>query len=210
MRKAHHNGGFSIIEMLTAIALLSVLTTIGVSALFQVTDGWKVSRNSMTLQDTAEYAFAELERDFGHVLSQQLAGMPVRGAERNHSVEEATSPFYRMTLEDDRIELPIQETDPATGAVVTQNVAYEISRQGETPALTRLVGPLGAEPPTASSNQWEYVFGLRIQYYDGETWQPKWEQDKLPEAVSVSMTIMDDVYPDEQIARRATFAIHVD
>ncbi|MBI2435096.1 MAG: prepilin-type N-terminal cleavage/methylation domain-containing protein [Candidatus Hydrogenedentes bacterium] len=203
--------GFSLIEMLTVIALLAVMTTIGVNVFVTITGGWTQARKRSDLDNKAQTVFSTIKQDVEKLLSQRLSGVPLVGEQQSYQVGAAASPFYRISFEDDRMVLPIQDLDPVSGKTTDQNVMYHIDRTGETPALARVLGALGANPPAgATAAQWPGVYSMRVEYFDGENWQPKWDQPALPRSVRVSLMIVDETRIDEQIARRATFGIHVD
>lgn len=211
MMRGSARNGFSLIEILTSIALLAVLTTIAISILFKVTDGWRITTLRGNLFDTSENIMASLRQDMGNVLSQKLSGVSVRGEQRSSQSEDPASPFFKMAVEDDRLILPLQHEELDQGQKMPISVMYEVDRSVEPPELVRVLGPLRANPPDgARTIVGKGVRGLRFEFFDGKTWAPAWDQPALPQAVRASVTLADATQPEQQVARAATFTIHVD
>ena len=210
MKHSGNRQGFSLIEMLTVIALLSVVTTMGVGMFFKVTDSWAVSRNYTALSRSSEAIFASLQRDVSRVVSQQLSGVGVRGVTGSMQDEDPESLYFRTTLEDDSLVLPVMEEDPVTGRSQLINVTYHIDRSGPVPVLARVLGEFGTDAMGARAGQWAGIWGLRVEFFDEGAWQGAWDATHLPEAIRVSITLASSEYPADQIARSATFTIHVD
>jgi hypothetical protein len=169
------------------------------------------------LNNRADAIFAEMQRDFAQVLSPRLSGAPLVGEAReeeaplrNGFTPAEAKRFGVVRLENDRIILPAELAARDSGAVERGNVMYEIDRSGARPALTRVLGALGANPPAgAKQTVAEGVAAMRIEYQQGGLWRTGWKQPALPESVRVSLTLADPDRPDEVIARKAVFAVHV-
>lgn len=198
--------GFTLLELLTVIAVLAVVTTIGMRALFRISDLWRLSEIRMNLNARANQTFELMRHDFDQVLSAKLSGVPLRGAQH---LEEKKR-FGRVRLENDLIILPVEYVNPLTHSVERQSVMYHINREAATPSLIRTLGALDALPPMGARQLVaEGVIAMRLEYHDGAEWMPEWNRAGLPEAVRVNLVLADANRPYEQIARKAVFAIHV-
>lgn len=198
--------GYTLMELLTVLAVLAVVSTIGMTILFRVNDYWNVTSIRSNLNAAAETAFATMQRDFDQVLSAKRSGISMTGSRR---LEEKKR-YGLVQLEDDRVTLPVETVQPETGQIERYNVMYHIARDGSTPILMRTLGALGANPPAGANHVvLEGVLSMRVEYHDGVSWLPEWNQPLLPEAVRVWLVLINPDRPWEQISREAVFAIHV-
>ncbi len=207
MKQARRTGGFTLFELLTSLAVFSVVSTIGMQALFRVTEHWETVNLRMDLNERGQMVVAQMRNDFDHVLSPKLSGVSIKGISR---LEEEKRYDYAKP-EDDRVILPISGVDPATGLREQYSAMYLIRRDNGPPSLVRRLGELGAEEPEGVAQLVaENVLAMRIEYAAGGQWHPDWDRPELPEAIRVSLVLMDDNRDFEQVARQAAFTIHVD
>lgn len=208
--------GFTLLELLTVMAVLSVLTAIGIGVFFRVSDEWRVSTLRMDLNARAENVFAVMRDDFGQVLSAKLSGAFLWGESRSQDVplkprgdgKERERSFQR--LEDDRFVIPVEFKNPQTGHAERVSVMYHIDRSGDAPKLMRTMGALGPNPPDGAKQVVaEGVLAMHVECEDGTGWQQNWSQAPLPRAVRVSLTLMDLNRSWEQLSRKETFTIYV-
>lgn len=200
--------GFTLLELLVSLAILSVVTTIGVQTFFRVGDSWNTVSLRTTLDAEANQTLEMMRNDFNHVLSHTLSGESIRGMER---LEENKRYEGIARLEDDRVVLPIATEHPETGHMTYQRVMYHITREEGPPTLARTLGPLSeATPQGARQFVSENVLALRIEYHDGESWLRSWDAAGNPDAIRVSLTMQHPDRPYEQISRKAVFPIHVE
>ncbi len=210
--------GFSLVELLVVMAILSVVTALGTRAFFGVTDAWSKTKILKDLDSAADQAFEMMAQDFADTLSSDLSGIPMIGV-RGDSESREHRYFDRM-FADDSVILPIQSTGIGEGNLNGGRLMYRVRRErgGERleHTLVRTVGPLttGSPPvggllPVISPDRAD-VLRLRIEYADAEgQWQPSWRHPELPRAVRVSMTLAHPDQYDRQVARKAVFPIHV-
>ena len=105
------------------------------------------------------------------------------------------------------------QVPPGEGRAVGARVGTRrgvVERGAEGPgALFRTVydfdgSPIG-DPGTAHL---QGVVGFRVEYLDDDgAWRREWDESGLPRAVRVSLTLMDPIRPETQIARKAVFPI---
>ncbi len=208
MRRRTHGTGFSLLELMVVIALMSVVTTIGLGVFIRVSDLWGETVKRTDLHTDASRIFERMRDDFDHVVSARLSGVPLTGEERL----DAKNRYKLVQLESDRIVLPVEQAaGPDTPQVQRVGVQYQIDRSGPAPVLVRTVGELGASPPAGARMEIaEGVLSLRFEYHDGAEWRAEWHEALLPEAVRVSMVLQDSERAWEQIARKAVYTIRVD
>jgi type II secretion system protein J len=208
--------GFTLIELLTVLAVLAIVTTIGVDLFFRVGDEWRLTSLRMDLQTKADKIFESMGKDINQVVSAQLSGWTIRGEQRSQDMplaprgqgKERERAFQRV--EDDRLILPVESKNPQTGRTEHINVMYSIDRSDKVPALVRTLGKPGAEPPAGAKETIEEgVTALCFEFSDGSNWVPHWNQTTLPKSVRVNLMLVDKNRQNEQIARKETFTVHV-
>ena len=199
--------GFTLFELLVALSILSVVSTIGATGFFKITGHWNEARMAQRVNQTATLAFAAIAADIENIISHEVGGVGLRGQMAD---TEDNLRFWRLSFEDDRMTLPVEYADQATGTRKRHIVRYEIDRGGETPRLRRFSGALGtgmsAGKPTA---EFPGVTGMRINYFDGQSWRGYWDKNELPRAIRVSLSLMEDMRIDKHLARVATFRVYV-
>lgn len=210
--------GFSLVELLVVMAILSVVTALGSQAFFRVTDAWTKTKILQDLDSAADQAFEIMAHDFADVLSSELSGIPMIGVRGDWESRERR--FFDRMFADDSIILPIQSSGIGEGNLTGGTLMYAVRRKrGEDRmehSLVRTVGPLTtASPPEGGllpviSPDRADVLRLRIEYADPQgEWQPSWRDPTLPRAVRVSMTLAHPDQYDRQVSRKAVFPIHV-
>ena len=200
--------GFSLIELLTVIAVLSVVMSLGTSMFFKIMDVGNYSARALRMEEKANNAFATMRRDFTQMLSTAQAGTTISGEHRELQDDVLA---WGMKLEDDRVTLPVSTKNPGTDLVEQWSVVYKMGHgeQG-TPRLERSQMPLGqgdTDGPIQVVAEW--VTALNIEYHDGVSWRPSWNQSQAPQSVRVSLVLMSPNRRTEQIARKSTFTLHV-
>lgn len=195
--------GFTLLELLTVLGVLSVVTAIGIRAFFAVSDGWKTISIRSALDVRAITIMESLRHDFDQVLSPFRSGVSLKGFE-------GTTQSSTGNFDSDGVAFPIEYVNPLTGQVERAMVAFELSRQGS-PVLERVVHALDAPPTTGNrAIVGEGAMAMRIEFNDGMTWVRGWDDVRLPKAVRVSLVLQDADRPWEQISRTAVFTIFVE
>lgn len=210
MRGRRSRHGFTLLELLVVIVLMGVATSLGMTMFSKVSDTWRRTEIHTELNDRAMSAFEQMRRDFTEVLSAKVSGFAMRGTPRTTQ----DNRFFRIPLEHDRIVIPVELPGRSGKPSQHANIGYHIERKGGAYTLVRTTGPLGPEDPTANRLKVaDGVLAMRIEYLDdseGGTWRTGWSRPTLPDAVRVSLTLMDPVRYFEQISRKAVFTIKVD
>ena len=209
--------GFSLIELLTVLAVLAVVTTIGTTMFFKVNDLWRKTTIRGQLDDTVARVDKELGRDLGMTLSSTLSGVAIQGVRREAEVAvdlAAVEADVVQRQDDDWVIIPVEEVDLKSLQPRRYNVLYRVQRASEEALAGTLVRESfaldGAVPeevsgmPLASGVQ-----AVRAQYYDGEAWRDAWSEGHNPEAVRVTLVLQDEARPWEQVARMLSYPVHV-
>lgn len=212
-------GGFTLIELLVVIAVLGVVTTIGTSAFVTLTTAWNASKAMSELDAQAASAFRVMRADFADLVSANLAGIAVRGEERNWkpSEHEEIELYFDRVLEDDAVTLPVQSMFASRDREDFAIVSYSVQRGDGNHALVRSVGNV-LEDDTLQGHvnlvdpDIAKVIRFRVEYInDAGIWLSDWTEPRHPAAVRVSMTLEPTGMGKQhlQISRKATFPIAV-
>lgn len=201
------HAGFTLFELLVVLAVMSVVSTIGVTAYNRVTGVWRVSALRMELGSSAETILESIRRDMENVPSARRTGLAIQGVD----VLSEEVNYRRVPLDNDRLILPIVQTN-LNGMTERLAVKYHIQRDTAGNHLVRTSGPMdGSEPAGATlflndAN----VLSLDVQFLDGGAWKPVWTGPDHPEAVRVALTLAGrGTRQVEQITRSAVFPVRV-
>ncbi|HOD51024.1 MAG TPA: type II secretion system protein [Candidatus Hydrogenedentes bacterium] len=206
MMDARRNRGFTLVELILVIAILGVLSTIGVVMFGRINNLWTQTRNKTELDARAEYALEQVRQDIAAFVSPALTGAPLQGVD---SV--ASDPaFPGVKLASDSLLIPIRGTTPAGGEVLAA-VKYAVVAESGTRILTRApMGLYGEAGEAKSTEVTEGVAQFNVQYAGPEgQWQDAWDGAQPPSAVRVSLVVAEPGRPERQVAREAIFAVHV-
>lgn len=207
MRPLKSTSGFTLFELMLAMTILSVVSTIGASGFFKITSQWNELLLTQRLNESATRAFSEMAGDFENILPAHIGGVGLRG---QHADTEDNERFWRLAFEDDRIALPVEYQNPVTGTWQRYLVRYEIDRSADAPFLVRTVRALNSDTDHETrTSAFPGITGMRIHYFDGSIWRSQWERDDMPAAVRVSVSVMDGMRADKHLARMASFRIFV-
>lgn len=198
--------GFTLLELIVALTVLSVVSTIGITGFFRITEHWNDTVLTMRLNNEATGAFESFAADFQTVLSEQVAGNEIRGLQADM---EDNVRFWRMSFEDDRIIMPVERHHPITGDRERLMIDYAIERNGGSGRLVRGVTDFAASGDGVRTVVANDIAGMRIQYFDGRDWRSQWDASSMPKLVRVSLSVMDNARPDRHISRVAVFRIQV-
>jgi prepilin-type N-terminal cleavage/methylation domain-containing protein len=207
MTRKSRSPGFTLLEIIVVLALMGVVSTLGMVMFSRLSDLWKQTTVRTDLAATANAVFREMRQDFGQVVSPKLSGSIVKGTTRAAS----DSRFFRVSLDDDQVVIPVETVAGPDGRLQRLDVKYYIDRKDGAATLMRSMSvPGGAE--TASVKVAGGVLAMAIEYSGkgpAPAWKREWKEAGPPSAVRVSVTLMDSTRPYEQIASKAVFPIEV-
>ena len=81
MMHARTTQGFTLVELILVIAILGILTTMGVVMFGRINNAWTLTRNRTELDAKAEYALDQIRQDLTDLVSPALTGAPLQGAD---------------------------------------------------------------------------------------------------------------------------------
>lgn len=199
--------GFTLFELLLAVTLLSILSTLGATGFFKLSSYWGDILLTQRLNQRATSIFAVMALDFENLLSSEVTGAGLRGQRGNY---EDNRRFWRLIFEDDQFSLPVEYYTANEKSRDRYLVRYEIERKEGDLKLIRYARPLLSGPDAETATDiFLGVTGMRIKYFDGAVWLDHWEQDGMPKAVQVSLSIMEAMRDDKHLSRIRTFRTYV-
>lgn len=210
MSSISKRSGFTLFELLVVLAVMSVVSTIGVTAYSRVTGVWRVSALRMELGTNADYIFETMRRDVENVAASIRTGQAVQGID----VLSEEWNYHRVPLDNDRFVLPLIQTG-INGITERLAVKYHIQRDGAEHLLVRTVGPMDGSEPNGSSlivsdGDRLDVLSMDVEYLHEGGWESRWTGPHNPEAIRVSLTLAGKGQREiEQIIRSAVFPIRV-
>ncbi len=206
MMNARRTRGFTLVELILVIAILGVLTTMGVVMFGRINHEWTVVKNRTELDATAEYAFGQIRQDLAAFVSPSLTGAPLQGADATST----GAAFPGQQLASDSLVIPLRGTSPE-GDDVLAAAKYDVQVLGGTRTLTRSrAGLYGEEVPGEPVTVAPGVVHFNVQFLDAEgNWQDSWDSASPPSAVRVSLVVANPDRPERQVARETQFAVRV-
>jgi prepilin-type N-terminal cleavage/methylation domain-containing protein len=203
MKRSARNHGFSLMELIVVIGVLAVPATIGTLMLNRITDTWRAESTRTELDSRAQYVFSQMRQDFSEAVSAKLSGAAIKGLVQTAQDKR----YHRVPLEDDRFFIPATLA-AADGTPQRADVGYYINRENSQCRLMRAVRVPGAANPIGQAVA-EGVLAMRVEYAGAQGWQAGWSSGVNPQAVRVSLVLMDPDMPWQQVARKAVFSVHV-
>ncbi len=206
MNRTRSNNGFTLFELLVVLAVMGVVSTIGVGAFFNITDVWRQSTYRLELGANADLILAKIGNDIAQVASAKRTGVAIQGADLLNDEKK----YNEITrLEDDRLVLPLLQKG-ANGKTERVSVQYHVNRLDGPFVMTRTYGAFGSAAPEGAREEiTSGVLTFDLQYLEGEEWAGAWSKPYNPDAIRVSVTVQG-AFPrvNEQISRTAVFPIH--
>jgi prepilin-type N-terminal cleavage/methylation domain-containing protein len=201
--------GFTLLELLTVMAILSIVSTLGVKAFLDMSGLWNDTTAGMELADKCVDIFGSIRNDVDRVASAQRTGRSVNGIDRLETAPEKL--IRRHNPHDDSVILPILQRNRGTGPWEQLSVMYSIERGEGAPKLVRTVGPPdGSTPAAGKMVVCEQVIAMNISYLgNGKAWEDSWSKPDLPTVIRVSISVGRPNRPSEHVTREAIFPIHV-
>ena len=188
VQKSNTCQGFTLLEVLIAIAIFSVVSLVSFTIFDTVLRGEENSKARSDRQNELQRAFLLMERDLTQIAKRT---MRINGEEPSsdflHSADtsflgnEQALAFVRNGWTNPGMLLPRSDM---------QNVAYRV----EDKTLERLHfnfvdAVVGEEPKVRPLIK--DVTSLSFEYYDGKKWQEQWAGEKLPQAIAIIIETLD-------------------
>ena len=187
--------GFTLIEVVTVLAVLAVVSTLGGGVFFRMTSAWTDMRAHAELDARIDQVFAQIRRDVNEIHVPAIVGFPpLEGTARD--------------AEGDEVRLPVQASGGQTGLVM-----YQVEAVAGAARLVRTTGALSPDRPDANPMTIaEGALGFAVEFAprDGGPWVRGWNHAELPAAMRVSIALADPARPGPQAARAAGFPVRVE
>ncbi len=180
--------GFTLLEVLVAISIFSVVSLAGFTIFDTVLRGEESSKVRSERQNELQRAFLLMERDFLQIAkrSMRVSGEApsknfIQTSDDSFLADEQAIAFVRNGWTNPGLLLPRSDM---------QNVAYRLVDDTlERLHLNFVDAVVGQEPrvrPLITQ-----VTSLAFEFYDGNKWQKKWSRNTLPQAIAVEIETED-------------------
>lgn len=186
--KIHSQNGFTLLEVLIAVAIFSVVSLASFTIFDTVLRGDEASKKRSKQQNDLQRAFILIERDFTQMAKRSMrvngevaAEGFIHTSDNSFLDGEQSIAFVRRGWTNPGLLIPRGDM---------QSVAYRLEEE----TLERLHynfvdAVVGQEPkvrPLITG-----VISLAFEYYDGQKWQEKWSGGKLPQAMAIEVDTLD-------------------
>ncbi|WP_434586320.1 type II secretion system minor pseudopilin GspJ [Klebsiella sp. R390] len=183
----HKMHGFTLVEMLLALAILAALSVAAMAVLQNVIRADTLTRDRTQQMQALQHTFSQMSSDINQIIarrSRESSSLFFAGRYQLNSEDWALS-FSRNGWPNPLGMLPRSEI---------QNVSYRLRQQ----RLERLSydqqDPLTGAQPTVEVVQ-EGVQAFRLRFYASGRWQERWDNTQsLPQGLEVTLTL--DGYGD--------------
>jgi len=183
-----HNKGFTLLEVLIAIAIFSLISLSSFTLFDSVLTADETSKQHSKRQNELQRAFLIIERDITQIArrSMRLDGEAplerfIQSASDNFASEEQAIAFVRHGWTNPGLLLPRSELQAVVYRLVDETLQrlhfnFVDAVVGEEPKIRPLISD---------------VTELSFNYYDGKAWQETWEKNSLPLAIAIEIDTKD-------------------
>lgn len=189
--------GFSLIEMIVVLGIMSIAVGLGSTVFLQMNDNWQRIRRVAELEARAQQIFAAIRADAQNILPERITAVPVAFELRQYYDDDE---YDAAPLADGSLVLPVFTALGADQRVGAARVRFAIDRSGPTPKLMRTTGGLYGDGPQGNASiVADGVYGFAVDPLAG-----------AERALRISVLLADDRQPDDQIARTAVVPLRVE
>jgi type II secretion system protein J len=197
------NGGFTLIEMLVATTMLVILSAAGFAALSAGTHAAAKAKRYNAMAARGQAALQMMADDIRAAVEYEkftLVSLDVQTDGRDtDTIDFIVAKMPRLQQEDD---VPVGRCE----------VGYSIANDPDSEhrwLLRREDGSVDDDPLEggALTLAGPYVTELNLVFYDGLFWQSGWNEDELPVAVSIQLTVQDEDGQENPIVLSCTVPI---
>lgn len=182
------NQGFTLLEVLIAISIFSVVSLAGFTIFDTVLRGDESSRIRSERQNELQHAFLLIERDVSQIAKRTLrinGEAPedrfLHTADENFLGNDQALAFVRSGWTNPGLLLPRSEM---------QSVAYRLTDNTVERLHFNFVDAVVGQEPRVRALITE-VTSLAFEFYDGDKWQESWSGNTLPLAIAIEVDTLD-------------------
>jgi prepilin-type N-terminal cleavage/methylation domain-containing protein len=182
MRLGRASAGFTLIEMMLAVAVLALILVMLAGSFHAVATSKVQAENHIALDSATRAILAEMVREIrgGVQTSSNPSRVLLAGEVHNHgsqtvdSISVSTlSPGHRRSLED----FGAEDTVTYTAVPNPEHRGWFLLLRSQNSSLLGIgTGVNAKEPAPLAAN----LLALRIRYFDGNTWSESWNSQSLP------------------------------
>jgi len=175
VNRLRHTRGFTLLELLVVIALMGVVSTLGLRLFFEMTESWRMVRERVDLDAVAAGIFDDIGKSFDAIVPPRLSGLSLKGID--HVVQDDAR-FWGQPLNSDILEFPVlvPTSGTATRCVLVRYYVGRDAAAGDT--LQRSLRDFGVSADKAASAEVaKYVVRFEAEYLapDGQ-WLAAWDR----------------------------------
>jgi type II secretion system protein J len=208
----HVAAGFTLIEMMLAVAVLAIILVMLASSFHAVTTSKVQAENRIALDSAARAIVTEMAKEIRGAV--QTAAVPSQvllegeghgsGSQALDSISVSTlNPGHRRTLED----FGAEDTVTYSMSANPQHPGWFLLLRAQSSSLLGTATGKKAEVPAVLAAN---LLSLRIRYFDGNTWSESWASQslppgrQLPNEVAIELTMAPRSGPPFSIATMVT------
>ncbi len=182
------NKGFTLLEVLIAISIFSVVSLAGFTIFDTVLRGDENSKKRTERQNELQRAFLLIERDFVQIAKRT---MRINGeAPKDNFIQTADDSF----LSNDQAIAFVRSGWTNPGLLLPrsemQSVAYRLNDNVLERLHFNFVDAVVGEEPKVRKLLSD-VDSVDFEFYDGKKWQKNWSGNKLPLAIAIEVDTLD-------------------
>lgn len=191
----NNKNGFTLVELLIAIAILSIIMAVVYKSFYASTEGIKRAEAVDDINSTARVIFLKLMDDIN---SAYLTGKDVIFVGDSKRDKDLPQDSLSLTsLSNLRMVRDAKETDLyETGYYLKEDYDYQ-RQEKKTSLFRREKKTIGIEPVLEGGEAYELtdeIAGIRFSYFDGTSWKDNWDSritKALPKGVEVEIILFD-------------------
>ena len=193
--KKNRNKGFILLEILVALALLSLLGAALYGTTFSLIGARETATTGMALRRELRTSLDMLRREIASAFFN-------RNNERLHFIVEDRDSFGKPASTLALTTLSVSEGDPKPGSDLLE-VKYSLREKEGIMVLSRQVKDVYLKTPSLPYPQMEGLEGFLLECFDGGKWVRSWDtalNGTLPKAVRVTIRIKEGGKTEEFFA----------
>jgi len=201
--RTQHSRGLTLVELMLALMIGSVIMLGGASLLTTAIDTWQQGAERNEEMQVVTHTLGLIERHL-RAAEDPAGGYDAvfRGEDLSLDLEQ---PGHRITLRS-RAEGRFPRELPPVDA---QEIMFEFDPEGEYGMIMRIHAPYDDYPLEGGYEivMSELIEGFQIFYYDGASWLPEWYETFLPKAVEVHLMLRRGSDEDLELAAGGQYSM---